>query len=318
MHITYRLSFLCNSFVPAAAAMDLVYARDVRPFIKEEKHRKWADKLFYFHSSKRVLLRHEGGQACYFDYAQDKWILLDGVTGVMKREIWKRGTKSQRKLAASRKPAARRPATAPAKRRDPLQRMPGFMQGSLVHRQIAAVLEQHAQPTPQLCATLHPYAKAAIQAVLARNWVPVACEYPVFDPQLNMTTRVDMVAVRQDGVLVFIELKTGYSDGRFTLATGDEWRGTALRAIADQFPCNERNRAVVQVTLGAAMAVKMLDLPQKKIAAAVLRVDASGAVPTMIDIQGKFLGDLSIIIYDLLHKKRMRAKAAPKKKATRK
>ena len=183
------------------------------------------------------------------------------------------------------------------------------MQGSLVHRQIAAVLEQHAQPTPQLCATLHPYAKAAIQAILARGWCPVACEYPVYDPELNMTTRIDMVAVRSDGVLVFIELKTGYSDGRFTHDTGNTWRGAALKAIATEFPCNERNRAVVQVVLGAAMAIKMLDLPQKKVAAAVIRVDMAYA-PTVIDVASTFLADLAVILHALIIKRAVRARTA--------
>jgi hypothetical protein len=310
--------------------MDLVYPRDVRPFIESEKKRKWADKLFYFHSTQRVLLRHEGGQACYFDHPRDKWIMLDGITGIMKREIWKRAAPRSAARSATRRAmqrsaarsasriaprsAPRSTARAPQGRRSPLQRMPGFMQGSLVHRQIAQVLEQHAKPTPQLCATLHPYAKATIQAVLARDWMPVACEYPVFDPALNTTTRIDMVAVREDGVLVFIELKTGYSDGRFTSASGDEWRGAKLSAISDQFPCNERNRAVVQVVLGAAMAIKMLDLPQSKVAAAVIRVDMTYK-PTVIDVDPTFLGNLSLILHELLVASRM---AAARKRAARK
>src|SRR5262245_13936663 len=136
-----------QSFSP----MNLVYERDVRPFIATGKS-EWADALFYFHTRSRVLLRHEGGQACFFDYALDKWINLNGVTGVMKREIWKRGSASRTAPKSAVRSAMKRsaarvssriyprstPRTASRRRelRGPLQRMPGFMQGTLVHRQI--------------------------------------------------------------------------------------------------------------------------------------------------------------------------------------
>lgn len=166
---------------------------------------------------------------------------------------------------------------------NPIFGFTGATLGSLVHKQIhdwvwvARGVKKvgwegggfppcSSHPSPQTFRTLHPFgmhprAKLFFDKLKSKHWRAFRTEFPIYSPALAMATKIDTLAADRRGRIIFIELKTGYVDGRFVDATSEalEWTVPELRAMG--WPCSPQNRAAVQLVLGVWVCVAAVPLP---------------------------------------------------------
>jgi hypothetical protein len=67
--------------------------------------------------------------------------------------------------------------------------------------------------SPQALSEMHTYTRQVLALLERHDWQPIASEVPLHDPQSDIGTRIDLLAIdckRQ--TIVLIELKTGYAD----------------------------------------------------------------------------------------------------------
>lgn len=179
-------------------------------------------------------------------------------------------------------------------------RLTGPMRGTLVHRQIEdSVLHDNENFLRRHAQGMHPWARSLMKCLLKRGMRPFRAEFTVHDADMGAATQIDLLAVDQTGRLVFIENKTGYGGGDWMcVAEGTAWRLDVLTALGASFPCNPRNRAVVQATLGALMAVRMLRLPEEAFAVLVLRVH--DAAVDYVPVHPDFVRTTGLALYGAL------------------
>lgn len=185
------------------------------------------------------------------------------------------GLRVQRLRAATAPDLSARPTAGIARRSSTMDGLRGAVRGSYIHAQIEAVVMLDATSFARKYRHgMNAWARHLMQDLLRRELHPFKAEFVVYDLLLRCATQIDLVAVDAAGVLVFIENKTGYANGKWTEASDALWR-TPVLANRRDFPPTPRNRAVVQITLGALMAARMLRLPAAAWRAAVMRIDES-------------------------------------------
>lgn len=149
--------------------------------------------------------------------------------------------------------ALRTPQAAPGARHGAIvqQAARGILRGNIVHQQIEDLVALDSERFLRKYRNgAHKWSHDALQAILERGVRPLACELGVVALDLGIATKIDMVAVKRSGRLVFIEFKTGYDAPR-------AWRGhtqemqKCLRGVLND---TAQNRAIVQVIAGALMA----------------------------------------------------------------
>lgn len=77
---------------------------------------------------------------------------------------------------------------------------------------------------------LDPCTVKIIATLKLKKWVPVASEYPVYDEDLKLATKIDMIVYDSEASeLLLIELKTGYEEEEYReLATDREYTGIQM------------------------------------------------------------------------------------------
>jgi hypothetical protein len=130
----------------------------------------------------------------------------------------------------------------------------GMDLGRLIHRQIEDMVLMNAasfhRKYPQ---GAHPWATQVLNAItMTFGWKFVKSELIVANEDLGMATQIDITCVDQDGVLHFLELKTGY-DTREEWQVEHGWMHSTLHGILKN---SGQNRAIVQSIASADMAVK--------------------------------------------------------------
>lgn len=199
------------------------------------------------------------------------------------------------------RPRKKTTATSKLLETSPLRFLTGQARGSLVHRQMVDVLfctsmeEFHHRPGNQM--GLHPYVPRLIALMLERHVRPLKAEYRIHSFELGCATQVDVVGVDRDGCITFVEIKTGYSEGAFDKERGgDIWIIPGLDAKRDSFPCTDRNKAIVQLVLGAEMCIRELGLDRQFVRYMLLRIDDMGS--QVIQLSPEFALDIVEIVYD--------------------
>jgi hypothetical protein len=210
------------------------------------------------------VFREAGGYAEVDDATTQRTVRLRGLTHAMTTSVY-----VPIKPAATAAPPRRQPR-ATKKARGKTQYLTakgarvlgcrGAMRGTLVHAHV-----YHLFNSANEAAFLalypdgpHPWALRVLGDMLARGWEPIACEVAVHNAALKLWTKLDLVAVdTRSGRLLVIELKTGYERGAWDLVADGQWRPEAqLRRLA----CTPKHRAMVQATLGALLAVRLLGI----------------------------------------------------------
>lgn len=137
----------------------------------------------------------------------------------------------------------------------------GHVRGSIVHRQMEDLMtldaESFRRRNPE---GEHPWTTRLFRALLARGEIPLQSEFRVADVAMGVATRIDMVTVKEEtGELCFLEYKTAGSRELFNVA---ETSTAPLERVlgATRLPNSALVRGMVQATVGALMAKKMLGL----------------------------------------------------------
>jgi hypothetical protein len=129
----------------------------------------------------------------------------------------------------------------------------GRLRGNIVHGQLEDLIaldSTHFNRKYTLGA--HEWSYWVIQTLNDANAKPLAAECAVFHDQLNIATRLDLIGVTKSGCFLFFELKTGYE-------SNEEWEGATSwmsGVLRDILVDSAKNRAIVQVVIGALMTIK--------------------------------------------------------------
>lgn len=200
---------------------------------------------------------------------------MRGVNPALMECFWPQMSK---KSKAFKRPSkkTKKPKPFSLKTRTGQEAARGHVRGTIIHRQvedlvtlnpasfqlrhpqvrfIASVLQQLISPQGA-----HKWSTQLARAIVDnRKWRPIGSEVMVADEELGIATEIDMICVDREGVLHFIEMKTGY-------ATLEEWRGCQGKMreplhtmFADpKTPTmgtnSAQNRAIVQIMFGAMLA----------------------------------------------------------------
>lgn len=194
--------------------------------------------------------------------------LLSGLTTTLARHMWPLDTKGG--LIRAKGPK-RKSANRPPRRRGAVASdfLTGFARGSFIHRQIEQLFTLDQTTFRQFNRDgADPLTKALAEFILSHGWIPVKCEFGVYEVKLKLATKIDMVCVTKEGKLIFLEIKTGYSGGTYTQCEG-YFRGP-LRNV---MPSSAKTKAIVQIVCGAMMAIRRHRLPLEKTECWVIRVD---------------------------------------------
>lgn len=150
----------------------------------------------------------------------------------------------------------------------------GAVRGTIMHRQMEDLMTLDAEsfrrrnPDGE-----HPWTTRLFLAIVEKGLLPLQSEFRVADPDLGIATRIDLVAVAEDtGDLHFLEYKTAASRELFKV--GDTTNAPFERALAATGLANSAlNRAMIQATVGAQMAIRMMGLRGNPKVAVVLVTD---------------------------------------------
>ena len=237
-----------------------------------------------------------------------------GITTVMKLHIYKAGAHSRDRMRQRTGRGQQRGNTRPAVvhrwlafnaplragQRPAILLLKGAERGTMVHRQIMEIVFGASMEAvlrlPGNRLGIHPYARMVLTHLINEMGLrPFLSEFRIHDAVIDCATQIDLVAIDKTGRIVFIELKTGYSEGRFLRDCGDSWRIRALADVSATFPCNERNKAVVQIVGGAVMAARKLRIPGTAFSTCVLRVDDYGVYAEIVE--PRFMNWLADVLY---------------------
>jgi hypothetical protein len=258
-------------------------------------------------------LVHEGGTYVYVPGGTRNPVTMVGLTTAMSKYLYaplqavkKRARKPaetpaaklKRQRSKARQVALRAKLTVQQRM---MMSLKGRVRGSLIHRHIMDRLTLDDENFLRRNTTgIHPWARRLLEVFVGRGWHPIAAEFPALDANINMATQNDLVAVDESGKLVFIEDKTGYADDAFNQVDA-VWSFELPAALRGRFPCTPRNRAIVQATLGALMAVSRLRLEDDAFSVWVARIDDSTV--ELFPVKQSFLHLVAIHIYPYLGKR---------------
>jgi hypothetical protein len=133
----------------------------------------------------------------------------------------------------------------------------------LVHHQLSDFLtlgpEEFARRHPHR----HPWIERVATQLIDHELFPLASELAVSDVEMGVAFRLDLVCVRPSGKIVFVELKNAGSRDLFFLAEPADPELPELglqRLVRGRCPDSDYTRAVLEVGVGAYMAVRCLKL----------------------------------------------------------
>lgn len=161
-------------------------------------------------------------------------------------------------------------------------RFGGLIKGTFVHQDMRDFVmydaknynRTHRQSKKQTDG--HRLTTRLMEFIVARQkWMPFLPEFLMFDEQLGVGTRVDMVCVNKQGDLVLLEYKTGYA-GYF-----DQAQGVMTRSLAG-LPNTPRQRATLQITVPALILNRRYGIPLRRMHLWVLRVDDAQLDPQLV------------------------------------
>ena len=214
----------------------------------------------------------------------DRALVVDDPDTLLMRKLQRRRAREQEKNLYGkrrRKRTGARKIPLAVSPQSPLEALKGRELGNLVHRQLLDVLTSQTyeqfRDRPGNSLGIHPYVPRVIKYLLKLGVRPFLAEFRVHDLRIQCATQIDMLAVDAVGRIAFIELKTGYSGGRYNEEhKGETWINPALARHGTAFLCTPRNKAIVQVLLGAEMCIRELQIPRNMTRYIVLRIDKEG------------------------------------------
>ena len=223
---------------------------------------------------------------------------------------------------ASQAPAAATSApdsTTSTKRSRAQEATRGLLRGSIVHQQIEdLVLLDPTLFRRKYKQGVHSWSFNALRALvdpeqqhhteLPENR-PFLAELGVAALELGIATRIDLVSAAKDGRILWVEVKAGYD-------SPEEWEGATgwMRGVLHGVLANSaKNRAIVQVIVGALMAVRSRGI-RGSFECWVLHVCSKGT--EFIKVEPSFVARYGMLIYQAIweHQRARRKEAKTRTK----
>jgi len=260
--------------------MDLDVDRDVLPWIKGDA----TDAVLVVKHPHNEYLVCDSHGFHFFDPEQGKHRRLRGLTSPIAELFWPDQLLPVVRAAYPTK--HRRPVSAQTAAR-------GMLRGNIVHSQIQALVSLDSERFHRKYTSgAHPWSYDALNALLDRGIRPLASEVGIADLAIGKATSIDLIGVRENGRLAFIEWKTGYEGEAWTKAT--HWMRGPLRGVLED---SAKNRAVVQVVLGALMARRSRGLIGN-FECWVVHISSQGT--EFIPVKSSFILEYGKLLYDAL------------------
>lgn len=275
------------------SAMNLNVYKDVLAWIQGDAH----DAVMCLEHSHNESLTSDSSGFHFWDDAKGKMFRPRGLTTPLAEVFWaSKGLPSVRRVSASgRSQGTRRAKTAQEAAR-------GMLRGNIVHQQIEDLVTLDSERFHRRHRNgAHPWSLDALTAINNRGARPLVCELGVIARDINIATRIDQVAVKENGGLVFIEVKTGYD-------SNEAWRGATrwMRGVLKGHLLDSAlNRAIVQVVAGAMLAVTSREI-EGPIECWVVHISSDGT--EIIQVGARFVNRYGPIIFNALREHQSRKK----------
>lgn len=127
----------------------------------------------------------------------------------------------------------------------------GSIRGTIVHNQLEDFILLDDKNFTKKYGCLHPWTKRILIYIrCTMKWIPIQCEFKIYNKELNIGTAIDMICVNPlNGNLVFLEFKTGYKD---YFENSDGYMEKCLGFM----PNSPLNWANIQLTFGVIMLLR--------------------------------------------------------------
>lgn len=269
--ITTTFTHWCVHTLLYDKKMDVDTLAIVRALKKNGTHRP-ALRLLASRANKEILF---SGSAFFHIDNRGVHRILTGLLPTLKRNFWpstdikqilrKPSVKKQQKGTKSvPKKKKKKPAGNSGK-----GRFFGSIQGSRIHRELEDFILLDDKNFKKKHGLLHPWTKRILEYVVGQQkWMPLQCEYKVFDARRRIGTALDMICVNPvTGHLVFLEFKTGY---KTTFENSDGFMSKCL----DFMPNSPLNWANIQLTASVHMLLALNPgIQLNETSSYVLRID---------------------------------------------
>jgi hypothetical protein len=326
--------------------MNVVYDRDILPWVTNP-----TNVLHIIEHAHNSQIMSDSRGFHFYDEKEDKIIRLRGLLNPLAEVFWPtqflpyamrdRKTKVKRNggsMKKKKKPSTGhprfRPLTVPDRQRESAAPVSstsntgrsraqhaarGLLRGNIIHNQIEDLLlldaEQfnrkykqgvHTWSYNALRALLQGSQKGSPRTSLSENR-PFAAEVPVAALDLGIATRIDLCSVTRGGRVLFIEVKSGYE-------TAQEWEGATewmQGPLHGVLVNSAKNRAAVQVMVGALMAVRSRNIVGR-FECWVLHVSSAGT--EFIKIHPDFIRIHGMVILNALYEHQQALRKLKQKK----
>lgn len=151
----------------------------------------------------------------------------------------------------------------------------GIKRGNQVHHEFEDYVNLSTKDFKKKYRTLHEYTEKLIKALRIYKLIPVKSEIVVFDPLLNVATRIDLLARDEFYNLYLLEIKTGM-DGYFENGSSMFMTNLPLNIIN-----SPKNQAVFQCLLTKQMLERNYDITILK--SYVIQINLNGVHPVHVE-----------------------------------
>lgn len=176
---------------------------------------------------------------------------------------------TKRRLMAMKK-QQHQPKTKPPKTMGSKGWHYGKIRGTVVHQEVEDFIFLDRKNFCKKHPSIHVYTHRLLTFILEKmQWRLVRSEFDIFDERLGIGTSVDIVAVTNEGKLVLIEVKCGFSEyfDRY-----DGYMHGALKSLTD----SPHHQANIQLITEALLIVKNHQIRLDDLLLYVIRVDDQG------------------------------------------
>ncbi len=193
--------------------MDIDTLTVIRALKKHGNH-KQALRLLASKHTKQLIF---SSNAFYFIDKKGTYHIMSGLLPIMKRNFWP-NTDIKQILRKTNKGTKKKGVRGEKKKVNTTTvgkgRFFGSIQGTRIHKELDDYILLDDKNFKKKNGTLHPWTKRILEYLICQQkWLPLVCNYPVFDEDLRMATMFDMICVDPaTGELRFLEFKTGYKN----------------------------------------------------------------------------------------------------------
>ena len=169
-------------------------------------------------------------------------------------------------------------------------RFEGLYRGDIVHKQLELYVNKGGIKSIHLLFnSIHPFTKKAIIALNLWKWVPIVSEFTIYDENLNLATRVDLLCLDESKDIVLVEWKCGMDN--YVNRGNKPMKGP----LKESYSNSPSNQAYLQLLFTKLIIEYTYDVRIKK--SYIVRIFADGIEPYFLP---KLLSGKANIVYQYL------------------